>query len=669
MGAPEPAPDDDAFAPTAADYSHLKTIDDASQEDGRKPAAEARPAPVPPSQPAGPEPGGRLYRELAKLDTSYNRTLGVQEVSDDEEEPSSLFETATDYVFSASINSDPGTPKNDREAQKSAHWQDWKEGMWREFDNFIKRDAWQFMDRAELPEGARVLRTKNDYKLKTDPVDETKNYKLRNVILGYEQIPGVDYSESFAPLVTDVSVRITLALSLYHGERDEDWAEEMIDVEAAFLNSKLDTKMFIELPNFFAKYCDDKGITMPKDAVAKVIMSQYGLVQAAGLWFQKFVRILTDEGCKLEQCLLDPCVFYKHQGGNLVLLMVVYCDDAIMCGKQTVIDQVKLTIKKHIRITELGLPRRHLGVYYSQGRDEMGPYWEASMEKLAHEIVADYEKRVGHKIKIWLTPGMPGKVLTKYDGEAVNTSDYRSYVGRLLFPVKKCIPNCVNATRDLCGHLERPGPDQWKALERLMGHLKGHYKPLKIRCPRELRVVGNSDSDWATDQNDRKSISGNLSHIDRALVDFSSKKQTGIALSSTEAELISGSTECTTIKFVAQLMDEVLGQEKRLRPSQLHIDNEGAIHIQQNNAVTPRTKHVDICTRFVQKMVQDCDLEVFHVGTLDCHADIETKNLGDTLHEKHSDAVHEGRFVYVENTEASGKEDVESISKVCRIPD
>lgn len=46
-----------------------------------------------------------------------------------------------DLVFNTSINLDPGMPKNEKEAEKLPDWNKWKGGMWKEFDNFIKRDA------------------------------------------------------------------------------------------------------------------------------------------------------------------------------------------------------------------------------------------------------------------------------------------------------------------------------------------------------------------------------------------------------------------------------------------------------------------------------------------------------------------------------------------------
>jgi hypothetical protein len=57
------------------------------------------------------------------------------------------------------------------------------------------------------------------------------------------------------------------------------------DVEATFLNLKLDEPIYIQLPEYYDEYCQAQGIDLPKDCnCLKVTMSQYGMVQAAKNW-------------------------------------------------------------------------------------------------------------------------------------------------------------------------------------------------------------------------------------------------------------------------------------------------------------------------------------------------------------------------------------------------
>ena len=90
---------------------------------------------------------------------------------------------------------------------------------------------------------------------------------MRNVVLGYEKIPGVDYSESYAPVVADQTVRTMLGMSLYEYMKrtagkhaTEEFCEiaKALDVEAAFLNAILEEEVYIDIPELFDEYCESR---------------------------------------------------------------------------------------------------------------------------------------------------------------------------------------------------------------------------------------------------------------------------------------------------------------------------------------------------------------------------------------------------------------------------
>jgi hypothetical protein len=81
----------------------------------------------------------------------------------------------------------------------------------------------------------------------------------------------------------------------------------------------------------------------------------------------------------------------------------------------------------------------------------------------------------------------------------------------------------------------------------------------------------------------------------------------------------------------------------------IYIDNQDAIHITKNPAITPRTKHVDIKARYLQHLVALGGLTVKYMLTRNFHAKLQTKNLPEELHTIHTVASHNGIFSYVEN--------------------
>jgi hypothetical protein len=211
-----------------------------------------------------------------------------------------------------------------------------------------------------------------------------------------------------------------------------------------------------------------------------------------------------------------------------------------------------------------------------------------------------------------------------------------------MFAAGKTEPTICNACRELSSHLTAPNAEHWKRLSHLMGYaqtktLQGH----KLRPPRNRRVVGFVDSDYASDKDDRKSISGFFVTIGGCLVSWGSKKQSGVTLSSTEAEFVAMSIAATEIKFVVSLLTEIGGESPSL-PSILREDNTGAIFMAKNTAIGQRTKHVDIRYRFVNDMVQQGDLSVVHIPGDENPSDVMTKNLPYALHHKHTRTILDG---------------------------
>jgi hypothetical protein len=97
---------------------------------------------------------GRVARELRKLGTFYNPT-----------------ENATEIVL---LSSDPGTPRNAKEAGTCEERDSWKASQDKEYDNFNKRKAWKQVDRASFPQPKDLG---NEKRLQ-GPVDETVQFKV-----------------------------------------------------------------------------------------------------------------------------------------------------------------------------------------------------------------------------------------------------------------------------------------------------------------------------------------------------------------------------------------------------------------------------------------------------------------------------------------------------------
>jgi hypothetical protein len=566
-------------------------------------------------------------------------------------------------ILSATLQSDPqlGVPKNYKELIKQNDPL-WIKSMHSELENFLKRNAWEFLRRSMLPKGRKTLRTRWIFKEKTDG---TK--KSRSVILGYEQVPGVDFNDSYSPLASNPTIRLVLCITLANGRKKDYWVTDMIDVEAAFLNALMDQDIFIELPEGLLEYFLSKGKDL-RDFIIKLRSAQYGLVQSPRLWMETFAKILI--GLGLIQCKTDPCLFMLFTDGELQALVVVYCDDCIVTGTPSAVKTIKKGVAGSVTISDLGRLKRHLGVNYEFGTDKNGDYILSGMTDYLEAIVRDYEEYIGSDVKERSTPGasVTPPLRSTPEDEIINMEMFRSFVGRILFACGKTEPTIANACRELTSHLTAPNEEHWNALSHLVGYLKtASLQGIKMRTPDDLRVVAYVDSDYAGDRNDRKSISGYLVTVGGCLVSWMSKKQTGVTLSSTEAEFVAMSNVATEVKFIVSLLTEIMGGgpdgsdgegKGPIMPSILREDNTGAIFMAKNTAITPRTKHVDIRARFVNDMVQAKELSVEHIRSEENPSDCMTKNLPLVLFKKHAALVCDGMFTRLH--EPTNTEDVRS---------
>ena len=102
----------------------------------------------------------------------------------------------------------------------------------------INRGVWRKIHKVKIPENRRLIGNKWVFKIKRDGT-----YSARLVALGYSQIPGVDYTDNFAPVAHYVSFRIVLARMMV-----EKLDSLVMDVETAFLYGDIEEEIFMKSP-------------------------------------------------------------------------------------------------------------------------------------------------------------------------------------------------------------------------------------------------------------------------------------------------------------------------------------------------------------------------------------------------------------------------------------
>ena len=181
--------------------------------------------------------------------------------------------------------------------------------------------------------------------------------------------------------------------------------------------------------------------------------------------------------------------------------------------------------------------------------------------------------------------------------------------------------------------MSNPSKDHWCGIKRVMRYIRGTLDlGLKFSYSDDFRLWGFSDADWAGCLDTRKSTSGHVFRLGNATIGWRSKKQSVVALSSTESEYVALCAAAQETVWLRNLLKGVGLEQKNA--TVIYEDNQGAMALAKNPNNHPRTKHMDIKYHYIRGTIEDDILKVCYCATNDMVADFMTKSLAKPLFEK-----------------------------------
>lgn len=153
----------------------------------------------------------------------------------------------------------------------------------------------------------------------------------------------------------------------------------------------------------------------------------------------------------------------------------------------------------------------------------------------------------------------------------------------------------------------------------------------------EGQIVGYSDSNYASNKDTRRSVSGFAIYYMGGLVSWKSKAQNCVTMSSTEAEYVAMSSCAMEMMFIKQVVESINFEVKL--PMILYCDNAGAIDLARNYSTGGRTKHIDVRHHYIRELIDKGFIKIEFVGTDDNISDIFTKGLSLGPYDKHSNSL------------------------------
>lgn len=297
-------------------------------------------------------------------------------------------------------------PSSYEEAALSPAWQ---KAMNQEFDVFYANKTW---DLVKLPTGKKAIGCKWVYKVKHKADGSIERFKARLVVKGYTQQAGIDYTETYSPIVKMTTVRTLVACAVKKG-----WEMFQLDVNNVFLHGDLHEEVYMSAP---------QGLVVSESSlVCKLNKSLYGLKQASRQWYAKLTEALFLRGYTHSHH--DYSLFYK-KSDLLVVFVTVYVDDIILTG--TYIDeitQLKVYLDKTFKIKDLGKLHYFLGleILNTTGRVLI------SQRKFVLDLLKEYDCYNYSSLSSPLDPNV--KLKAKEGTPISDPTYYRKLVGKLNF--------------------------------------------------------------------------------------------------------------------------------------------------------------------------------------------------------------------------------------------
>jgi hypothetical protein len=361
-------------------------------------------------------------------------------------------------------------PKTYKTALKYSNWH---EAMQEEIDALHSNNTWTLVPR---PLDANVIGSKWVFRTKLNEDGNIDRFKGCLVAKGYTQIHGLDFGETFSPVVKAPTIRVILSLAVHF-----KWPLKQLDVKNAFLHGTLNERVYMEQP---------PGFEHPhlKNHVCQLHKSLYGLKQAPRAWFEKLSTCLFSLGFICSKA--DPSLFILRHDTNFTLLLV-YVDDIILTGNNpSFISHLIRQLHEKFALKDLGQLHYFLGIeikYFCGGIT-------ISQTKYAHDLLKRANMLDASKIN---TPISPKPNQLPDDNKLVDATEYRRLCGSLQY-LTFTRPDLTHAVNLVCQHFQNPTQKDLRAVKRILRYIKGTLTHgLRYLHQSSLNLTAFCDADWA----------------------------------------------------------------------------------------------------------------------------------------------------------------------------
>ena len=466
------------------------------------------------------------------------------------------------------------------------------------------------------------------FKVKRYPDGSIRKLKARLCARGYEQVEGIDYFETFAPVVQWVTIRLILVMTVLLGLENQQ-----IDYTAAFVQAPIDTDVYIQMPKLFAS----------EGKVWKLKKSIYGLKQSPRNYFLHLKGKLEKLG--FTQSTADPCLFISP-----TVICLVYVDDALLVYRDTkaVTDLTRRMKEEDMLFNVESDVAGYLGVLIERKDGVIVMRQEGLAKKIVTALRLD-----DNSITSLRTPANAYLPIDVEGERAIGLYNYASVVGMLNYLQGHSRIDICFAVSQVARYVHAPRRSHELALERIGRYLKGTLDKGLILHPIknidqfkiDVYVDAAFACGWGTEEGTNpesvKSRTGFLVEVMGCTVIWCSKMQSMIATSTMESEYIALSMSLRAAIPLLAICTAInrglhIGTDKLLTfKATIHEDNLGALTLAnlEPGRHTPRSKFYALRLHWFRSWLKPQQIELIHCPTKLQKADYLTKPLGATDYE------------------------------------
>ncbi|XP_062528652.1 copia protein isoform X2 [Bombyx mori] len=465
------------------------------------------------------------------------------------------------------------------EAIESKEKENWLKAIKEEMDSLKENNTWSLVDKKEA-EGRKLVTSKWIFSVKPDG-----RYKARLVARGFQQKYKIDYDETYSPVIDTTSLRILLSIAA-----DKGLKLKQFDIKTAFLHGNLKETIYMKVP---------KGYNNCEGKVCKLNKSLYGLKQAPLMWNIRFTEFLSEIGFR--QLKLNKCIFILDMTENKRIYLGIYVDDGIIIGENLKdLEEIINKLKKEFDLRVSEKVSNYIGLDIETEKSGIKLHQQKYSEKLLQKFNMNNVRDCNY----------PSILVEQHPSVKVDKKmheEYREMVGSLLYLSNKTRPDISFHVGYCSRHQNSPNLNDLNNVKNILRFIKSS-KEKGIHYSKGDNILrGFCDSDFAGDPDTRRSTSGFVIWMNGGPIAWSSRKQSVVALSSTEAEYIAAAECCKELLYIRDLVKEITNENLDI---EMRVDNQSAIWLMKKGIMNKRSKHIDVKYTTLKKRLMKTRLKL-----------------------------------------------------------